>query len=100
MNKAVLIAAALVLAPAASLGQGVTDRKDREPPSVRKRRRTSRCRASGPRIHPDPLSEIVRGSGDRSNRGRFALPTLTISAARSRPARAVSQCACGPTKTS
>ena len=34
MNKAVLIAAVLVLAPVASLGQGVTDRKDREPPSV------------------------------------------------------------------
>jgi PRC-barrel domain len=34
MNKAVLIAAALVLAPAVSVAQGATDRKDREPPSV------------------------------------------------------------------
>ena len=36
MNKAVLIAAALVLAPVASSSQEVTDRKDREPPAVGK----------------------------------------------------------------
>jgi PRC-barrel domain len=36
MNKAVLIAAVLVLTPVASLSQGVTDRKDGEPPSVGK----------------------------------------------------------------
>ena len=36
MNKVVLIVAALVLAPVASLSQGVTDRKDREPASVGK----------------------------------------------------------------
>ena len=97
MNKAVLIAAALVLAPLAGSTQQVPDTKDREPSYVGK---------SGERAAPsertDDLSQTAVGDRvlRRSKQSRMrVLLTSTIFAARSHPVEAVSHCACWPTKT-
>jgi len=97
MNKAVLFAAALALAPLAASSQQVPDTKDREPSYVGK---------SGERAAP---SERTDDRSQTSVRDRVALAIetiedacaadVTISAARLHPVGAVSHCACWPTKT-